>query len=61
MVQIIGIMIAAYIFTRMGELMEKPAVGTAVKVFAVITAVIALGGCFGLLIGGATSSAATGL
>jgi hypothetical protein len=49
MIPTIGLMIGAYIITRMLHLTSRPEVSAIVRVFAVITAIIALG-CIGLLI-----------
>lgn len=54
MVPIIGVMIGAYIFTRMLELCMNPAVSMTVKLFAVITMLIAGFGAATLFVSGST-------
>lgn len=52
MVPIIGVMIGAYIFTRMSELLASKESGIGVKFFAAITMLIALIGTLILLFSG---------
>lgn len=58
MVQLIGIMIGAYIFTRMVEITLDKSKGVALGILAIFTALITLACMAGLLIAG--SSVATG-
>jgi glucose uptake protein GlcU len=55
MVPTIGVMIGAYIFTRMLELCMNPTVSMTVKLFAVITMLIAGFGAAGLFVSGTTA------
>ncbi len=58
MIQVIGLMIGAYIFTRMLGLMidKNPQTHSATRIFAMITAFIAVVGCFLLIVSGASLS-----
>jgi hypothetical protein len=40
MIQIIGIMIAFYIFARLAEMLDDKKLGTATRIFACISAVV---------------------
>lgn len=52
MIQIIGIMIGTYIFTRMAELIHNKEAGAIVKFFAVVTLLVSIFGTIALLFTG---------
>jgi hypothetical protein len=52
MIQIIGIMIGMYIITRMGEIIERKEFSFLLKIFAVLTAIVAMFGIFDLIVTG---------
>ena len=54
MIPTIGIMLAAYIFTRMVELVDKKEVRMGVKLFAVLTLLITVMCAASLLLSGAS-------
>ena len=54
MIPIIGLMIGAYIFTRMAELLGRSEAGIVVRIFAALTLLISLVGMFILLLSGAS-------
>lgn len=53
MIPTIGVMIGAYIFTRMVELLTQKDKGVAVSFFAVVTLIVVTLGVFSLLAGSA--------
>lgn len=55
MIQAIGVMIGAYIITRMFELMAKVDQNSAVKAFAVVTVLVTLGAILVVLVAGASA------
>lgn len=54
MIPTIGIMIGAYIFTRMAELLGSKEAGIVVKIFAVITLLVAVVGTLVLMFSGSS-------
>lgn len=59
MIPAIGIMIGAYIFTRMAELLDSKEAGVIVKIFAFITLLVSVVGTLVLMFSG--TSFPTGL
>lgn len=56
MIPIIGLMMGAYIFTRMVDMLGRSDVSMIAKVFSVVTILIVLFGCFVLMFGSAMPS-----
>ncbi len=54
MIPTIGIMIGAYIFTRMAELLGSKETGIVVKIFAVLTLLVAVVGTLVLMFSGSS-------
>lgn len=54
MIPTIGVMIGAYIFTRMAELLGRSEAGIVVRILAAMTLLVALVGMFILLVSGAS-------
>lgn len=52
MIQIIGLIIGTYVFTRMVELFNAKETGTFTSVLALLTAVVAVLGTIGLFLSG---------
>jgi MFS family permease len=53
MIPAIGLMVGAYIFTRMVDMLGRADVSIIAKVFSVCTILVVLFGCFVLIFGGA--------
>ncbi len=53
MIQAIGLMVGAYILTRMVDMLGKGDVSVIAKIFSVATILVVLFGCFVLIFGGA--------
>lgn len=56
MIPIIGLMMGAYIFTRMVDMLGRGDVSIVAKVFSVATILVVLFGCFVLMFGSAIPS-----
>ena len=56
MIPIIGLMMGAYIFTRMVDMLGRADVSVLAKVFSVGTILVVLFGCFVLMLGSAMPS-----
>lgn len=56
MIPIIGLMMGAYIFTRMVDMLGRSDVSSLAKIFSVGTILVVLFGCFVLMFGSAMPS-----
>lgn len=53
MIPAIGLMVGAYIFTRMVDMLGRSDVSVIAKIFSVLTILVVLFGCFVLIFGSA--------